>query len=416
MFLLLSCNNNIGSNGELYSVEGIIEGIHGPISNAKVTIDNDYNWTRTTLEDGSFIIDKVSKGEHELYVTKDYDSSFVERNYTISVNTDLLLDPILLPSPLTISNTEIKQTLTSNMIILEWSSSDAEDFREYKLFRHTTSGLDETTGELIHVSTLRSDTTFTDSIPHFSKYYYRVYQMNDYGRLGGSNIVEVQTETFQNEPILDIGNLNVRYLNQGETMWLYFSASEGEIYKIIWDHIDWSPGFIAEVSCYREDSTTVYFEREIVVPHLSSPKTIVAEANEKVYIKVEAQTSNIEGIFRILISHLLYEEAQEIMFDNPVSIPIDIGETILYYFNAIADTQYQVNLYSEMYSSAIYVKVSAYRERMNFAYFYEEFTGSDVVPKSLFIESVQTERIYIILTGGYYFYATTIDILVSQTN
>jgi len=54
--------------------------------------------------------------------------------------------------------------------------------------------LDETTGELIFVSIAKSDTIFIDSNLYSNKqYFYRVYQMNDLGRLGGSNIVSVST-------------------------------------------------------------------------------------------------------------------------------------------------------------------------------------------------------------------------------
>jgi len=78
---------------------------------------------------------------------------------------------------------------------LNWNKTDALDFREYKLYRHTTSGLDETTGTLVHVATSILDTSFIDTdLQPFKNYFYRVYIMNDYGRLGGSNIVNDTTK------------------------------------------------------------------------------------------------------------------------------------------------------------------------------------------------------------------------------
>lgn len=47
---------------------------------------------------------------------------------------------------------------TTNIATLKWNKSTAEDFCEYKLYSHTTSGLDETTGELEHVTIDIKDT------------------------------------------------------------------------------------------------------------------------------------------------------------------------------------------------------------------------------------------------------------------
>jgi hypothetical protein len=415
IMLIYNCEKNTSESvEELYSVEGIVEGNQGPIQGAKVVIDRKFNWTTDTKEDGSFKIENVTKGDHEILVAKDYDSSFVERSYIISVETDLILNTMRLPTPLTLSNTEIKQTLTSNLIFLMWSKSDADDFREYKLYRHTTSGIDETTGELIHISTVKNDTIFTDSIPHSSTYYYRLYQMNEYGRLGGSNIVKVSSAAYTNEPLLMLEEINVRYLNKAETIWLYFPAVKGEVYKITWDHIEWGREFTASVSCYRENKIDDYFENEIVIPHTGSPKTIIAEEDEAVYIKVKGQTTNMEGVFRILIEHLSYGNSQNILLNGTINVPIDVGETRLYYFNAIADTQYQIYLNSEKNSEIIYVKVTVFREKMNYTYFYEELTGASQDPKNLIFTSLATELIHIIFTGGYYFKEALINVHINS--
>ena len=80
-------------------------------------------------------------------------------------------------------------------MLLRWTATDAVDFREYKIYQHETSGLDETTGTLIHVSTGIDDTVFTAvSLVPFNTYYFRVYVMNEYGKLGGSNIVSSKTQ------------------------------------------------------------------------------------------------------------------------------------------------------------------------------------------------------------------------------
>jgi hypothetical protein len=411
-----SCKNNVTPSGELYKVEGIIEGKNGPIEGAKVQIDDSYNFSSITDSNGSFEINDVSKGEHQIQVTKDYDSSFVERSYTITVETDLILEAMRLPSALILLNEDIRQTLTSDMIDLNWSQSDAEDFREYKIYRHTSSGLDESTGELIHVSTFRGDTVFTDSIPHFSTYYYRLYQMNEYGRLGGSNIVKVSSEEYKNIPLVYLNEINLRYLNQGETLWLYFPVVSGEIYKITWDHIEWEIDFPTDLSCFREDKTTHYFENEVILPHLSGPKTILAEANENVYLKIKSQVPGSNGIFRIQIDNLSYKDALQINLDTEYDISVDVGESKLIYFVVDANSKYEINSISSKNSSDIYVKITGFEREYNSIYFYEKLTGSNIDPVSFTINALNTGPVYFIITGGYYFYDTSIKLNVRTIN
>jgi len=80
------------------------------------------------------------------------------------------------------------------------------NFYEYKIYRHYHTGLDENTGTLIHVSTSADDTIFNDigtdleyGLTPATTYYYRVYINNNFGRLGGSNIIGVTTNKWENE-------------------------------------------------------------------------------------------------------------------------------------------------------------------------------------------------------------------------
>lgn len=131
------------------------------------------------------------------------------------MNADINLDflklpiPVFMYTPLQIDNSALK---------ISWSPTNAADFREYKIFRHNSSGLDETTGELIHISTSISDTVFIDEyIISLQEYYYRTYIMNEYGKLGGSNIVSIETENsnlfpdggFETATALDYWDLQV---------------------------------------------------------------------------------------------------------------------------------------------------------------------------------------------------------------
>ncbi len=192
LVFVTGCKEKITEPTNSYSVKGKVIDSNGPVSKAKVAIDNFINWETTTDINGDFEITGVTKGEHSLsYSYNDASGAFVESNANLSVNDNIVLNTLKLPIPPrldTISEIDVTS------LKLNWNLTDAEDFREYKLYRKDTPGLDETTGELIYVGTSRSDTSFLDKdIPSGKTYYYRVYVMNEYGKLGGSNIVSATT-------------------------------------------------------------------------------------------------------------------------------------------------------------------------------------------------------------------------------
>jgi len=192
--IIISCNESTtdSTTGQLYSVSGYVYMKSEPVNDATISIDDKTNYTTTSSSAGYFEIKDVSEGEHVLSVMKEANNNggFSERNYDLDVFNDVVLNSLTLPEPVFV----YQPIITIQGIELAWSPTDANDFREYKVFRNTSSGIDENHGDLIHVSTSRNDTTFIDQdFNAFTNYYYRVYVMNDVGRLGGSNIVDIQT-------------------------------------------------------------------------------------------------------------------------------------------------------------------------------------------------------------------------------
>lgn len=191
--IIIGCSNeSTDPNDGLYSISGKISNSFGAVTNAKISIDNKVNWETTTSSSGEFSISNVSSGDHTLFVKKEgQDEEFVEMKYPISVNTNLTLNNLILPIPVRLY---APTNITKTEMTIIWNKTDAQDFREYKLYRKDTHGIDETTGELIFVSTSKVDTSFVDEnlIP-YETYYYRVYLMNEFGRLGGSNIANATT-------------------------------------------------------------------------------------------------------------------------------------------------------------------------------------------------------------------------------
>ena len=223
VFILSSCKENTNTPTATYSVSGQVISQGSPVINANVIIDNFTNLQTQTDSLGSFEITSVPQGAHKLKVTKENgDGSFLERTYDISVENDLELDVLTLPIPVHLYDAE---NITATTVDIKWSQTDAADFREYKVYKHTTPGLDETTGELIYVSLSKDDTSYTiPDLNPLTEYFFRVFVMNDYGKLGGSNIVSATT---QNLELIDNGSFESLNQSSGYPIsWqAYFSVA-----------------------------------------------------------------------------------------------------------------------------------------------------------------------------------------------
>jgi len=192
IFVSCSESSTDSNSGQLYSVSGYVYMKSEPVNNATISIDDKTNYTTTSNSDGYFEIKDVPEGEHVLSIMKEANNNegFSERNYDLDVLNNVVLNSLTLPEPIFV----YQPIITVQGIELTWSPTEANDFREYKVFRNTSSGIDEDHGDLIHASTSRNDTIFIDQdFNALTNYYYRVYVMNDVGRLGGSNIVSIQT-------------------------------------------------------------------------------------------------------------------------------------------------------------------------------------------------------------------------------
>lgn len=188
-----------------YDINGRVLQKGAAVENAIVKLDNMENLKTATDKDGYFKLLNVPKGNYDLTVSKNtVDGSFSERTTSVAVDSDMNLDNLILPKGINIYE---PNNVTDKSLELSWSATDAADFREYKIYQHNTSGLDETTGTLIHVSTSINDTSFSvKDLNPLTDYYYRVYVMNDLGRLGGSNIVSTTT---LNKQIIFNGNFEI---------------------------------------------------------------------------------------------------------------------------------------------------------------------------------------------------------------
>lgn len=226
----LSCSEDSTTpEKNVFTVSGYLMYDDKPLSSATISLDEKINYTTTSESDGSFKIADVPKGEYNLKIEKTFDNgSFLSKSTNLEVNDDVILDQFKLPLGVFLYDAT---NIIYSQATITWSATEANDFREYKLFRNLTSGLDENTGTLVHVSTSINDTTYIDnSLDPLTEYYYRVYLMNDYGKLGGSNIIKLTTE---NTSLILNGDFEEIGQDSLPTFWNF--RSNEEIFKVISD-------------------------------------------------------------------------------------------------------------------------------------------------------------------------------------
>lgn len=287
LLLFLGCSEKSTEPNDAFTVSGKVTNTQGPVANAEVSVDSSVNWETTTDNDGEFKISGVTRGEHLLkYGYTNTDGSFVEIEEDLTVNEDIVLNNLRLPIP---PHLEDPTEVGVNSILLKWNSTDALDLREYKLYRRNTPGLDETTGELIFVSTSRNDTTFTDTeLFSGQTYYYRVYIMNEFGSLGGSNIVNAQTiigNIIPNGDFEDLNSLNNWQITRGN----------GTNYLTI---LDDSVKYTGSFSLYNKNPNLSTPSNKYSALDSNFPVKLIPQSTYKLsgWAKAEGQRTDIGGL------------------------------------------------------------------------------------------------------------------------
>ncbi len=190
--LLIACSVMNDIDNDTYSVKGVVLINNFPAENATIMIDSSTSFREYSDHEGNFKINNVPTGKHKISIYKsDDEGSYSNIEKDINVNSDTDLATLQLPKPVSI---ELIEYNAIDGILLKWDKSGASDFREYKLFRTDHPGIDDLSGQLLFTSISRNDTIFSDqSFLSQKDYYYRIYIMNEYGKLGGSNIIKVST-------------------------------------------------------------------------------------------------------------------------------------------------------------------------------------------------------------------------------
>ena len=329
LVIVISCSQSPNESGS-YSVDGTIFYDGEPVGQALVRLTNSrrYNMTVTTDDSGSFNFQNVPEGAYDLTSTKTFENGcFIEKSDEIYVENDCSFSNLILPDPVIMYEAT---NITNESLKISWSPSIAPDFREYKLYRGLTSGLDETTGLLVHVSTTFSDTIFTnDELNAFEIYYYRVYVMNDYGRMGGSNIISATTMNID-----IVKNGSFEELSGGEpTLWELIPNSGNPANYIIIDSTDASDG-INSLKFHHEPSGTGGFY-EIWIEQYLDNSLLVAGADYLLTFSYKANFDRAEHMWLKLNNSVInfsltmyidfYNDDEWRQFEYEFALPDDIG-------------------------------------------------------------------------------------------
>lgn len=212
----------------------------------------------TTGEEGLFEIKEVNKGDHKLKMSYGDAEKFSVKEIDISVeDKDLNLEFLVLPVPVKIYD-PAPEDVTTSSITIKWNQCKLQDFREYRVYIHDTPGLDESHGTLVGVITNSDDTTHTltyvqyEGVPITANrlYYMRVYVMDEYGQVSGSNVMEIKTDLWDNESNFTSSyTLTLLYSKaekpdlrgiewDGTYLWKLYGKTGDTIYKLVKTHPD----------------------------------------------------------------------------------------------------------------------------------------------------------------------------------
>lgn len=217
----------------MFTIKGTVKFENGVVAdNSQVFLDDEF--TTTTDIEGKFIINNLSSGSYELKVRNEATTSgFTEIEESINIGKGDIEELMLLPLPVELHAPSL---VTSTSIDLNWSRYSGSGFREYHIYIHDKSALNEETGTLLHISTDANDTTLSVNAGDFwwagytlspdQTYFFRVFVMNEYGIESGSNILQVKTALWDNENEFT-SNYNLELENS--------FAAQGNLTGIAWD-------------------------------------------------------------------------------------------------------------------------------------------------------------------------------------
>jgi hypothetical protein len=421
LLFITGCTEDKPIFGDL-KVSGYLSNGTGPVANAVVDLNDLVQFRVSSDNEGFFEINNVPSGAHKLNYQVNLESgSFSKVTEDIQLTSDLFLDNLMLPDPVSLNDATIQRNVVSNEVSLSWNKYEGNDFREYKLYKHSTSGLDETTGELLHVATTINDTLFTTTLPHSSETYFRVFIRDNFGLLGGSNIVEVPIGVYESNPEIALGVETSYFLSADEEQELYFDTPSAGLYSIAWfDNWfdDYDAGSIV-VSAYNGDKSISYFQNERLIQMNGSPLPILVPSSERVYLDIDHYDDRFPGTYGIKVTLLDESDFSPLEIDTQTTETIGLGGTKLFYFEALAGKAYGITsgntVNTGAYGDGAATFISIYEENAEAFHTYKEGIPFPMgTPKTIEMSFDTSTKVFLIIDSAYWFDENSVNIMVTE--
>jgi hypothetical protein len=121
---------------------------------------------------------------------------------------------------------------TTSSITIRWEPSEEEHFTSYRIYRDTSSGVDEIADRLVTTISSVSQSTFTDqNLMEGETYYYRVFVVNDIDETAGSNERAASTFDAYPDPVV-LDSLSAIGNNRLTLTWSRNNNSDFEEYRV----------------------------------------------------------------------------------------------------------------------------------------------------------------------------------------
>jgi hypothetical protein len=404
--LLLGCEPG-------YQVSGQVLSDRGPVQGARVALSS--NPDRNTLSDeaGRFVLQGVPAGEYTLNTTYVEEDQTVSQQVEIVVAGNTSVEPLKLPLPVELTTTQGPRVPGKSTAVLSWSRAFKEGFREYKVYRHTTSGLDETTGTLVHVATDVDATRFESEEEPLKTYYYRVFVMNDYGKLGGSNIASLSLGAYVPPPALTLGQPVQAVLYVGAPPHLFhFESSAQALYTV-------RHAGNLDLTVFDATQSIIYAQDPRAIHMTGHPLLFPARATEQVYLRVSIMEAlNLKSAdYSLEVRELRPTEQILLMPGTPQSLRLETGAAQVLSFDAAAGTRYRLVAESTAAgapaSNQALTFVSVFGANVSAPYVWDQQVGLRGSPTSYEFTATRTERLTVTLLAAYWFEPTQVTLSLS---
>lgn len=388
-----------------FELSGQVLSARGPVPDAVVTLGSGLQ-TRTD-ETGHFTLSGVESGAHTLHLRYEEDGAAVEDQREVNVDGDVRLDPLTLPVPVELTAQGGERKLDETMVVLQWTQAFARGFREYKVYRHTTSGLDESTGTLIHVSTTREATSFASPEAPGTKYFYRVFVMNDLGRLGGSNLASFTPQPYVPSAELPLEEPVAAHVYAGTPHSFFLDTTELRAFLVEY-------GGDIELSVRDQSLRELYVKQSRPIMMSGHPLLFVSRRQEQVNFQVEllATPGVSQTLYTLRVTPQYLWLPPLLVPGTPVSIQVPVGNMKVFGFEVVAGTRYRLTTESTARGAPESMEAltfaSVFGADVAAPYAWDQPVGLQGAPASVEFTATRSEQLTLTLVAAYWWLPTTV--------